>query len=124
MAQSYNFFGMGPGQQAPGQDPATLAAQMALQQFNNPTSSSAQSSSSPSIPSIDPKMLAKLMMQNSTPSQQSMGVGSGLTPQFAQGLTDPNASGATGSSLTQQFGNGLMSMPPQSPYNINGAWNG
>lgn len=116
--QSYNFFGLGPGQMAPGQDPATLAQAMALKEYLNPTSSQASASSSPGI---DTAALAKMMMQ---PTQSSMGVGSGLTPQFAQGLANPDASTAMGSGLSQPFGQDLMGGAQQSPYNLNGVWNG
>lgn len=63
--QPYNFFGMGPGQLQP-QDPALLAQQMQLQEYNNPTSANSQPSSAPAI---DPKMLAKMMMQGQQSGQ-------------------------------------------------------
>lgn len=61
MPQSYNFFGLGPGQMAPSQDPALLAQQMALQEYNNPTSSQTQSASG-GMGGINPQSLAKMMM--------------------------------------------------------------
>lgn len=91
--QSYNFFGMGPGQLQPSQDPALLAQQMQLQEYNNPTSPNAQSSN---VPSIDPKMLAKMMMGGQTgvpmdaqaqgipANAQSYNLGAGPLPWQAQ----------------------------------------
>lgn len=60
--QSYNFFGMGPGQMAPSQNPALLAQQMQLQEYNNPTSQNAQSSQGGGMGGIDPKSIAKMLM--------------------------------------------------------------
>lgn len=87
MPGSYNFFGLGPAQQAPGQDPATLAAQMQLQQYNNPTSPNAQPSQSGS--GVDPQMLAKMMMAKQGPSgipsdAQSYNTGAGPLPWLPQ----------------------------------------
>lgn len=59
-AQSYNFFGQSPGQLDASQSPQMLAQQMALQEYNNPTSQGT-SSSSASSPSVSPQALAKMM---------------------------------------------------------------
>lgn len=59
MPQSYNFFGMSPAQQQAPVDPSLLALQM----YNNPTSSQTQPSQSAGA--INPQALAKMMMQNS-----------------------------------------------------------
>lgn len=120
--KTYNFFGQSPGQMDASQSPKMLAQAMALQEFNNPTS--AQASSISSAPSIDPKALAAMLKSTGNSDISVPSTGSGLTSQFGQGVLNPNASTATGSGLTQQFGNPLMSAPTQSPYNINGVWNG
>lgn len=63
--QSYNFFGLGPGQMDASQAPALLAQQMALQEYNNPTSSQTQGGSSGGI---SPKMLGDMMMNKGNDS--------------------------------------------------------
>lgn len=75
--KSYNFFGLGPGQMDASQSPQALAQAMALQEFNNPTSSQTQPSQSGGS-SINPQMLAKMMMKNDqtgvSPEAQAQGV--------------------------------------------------
>lgn len=66
--QSYNFFGMGPAQMQAPPDPSILA----LQQYNNPTSSQAQPSSGSN--GINPQALAKMMMNQQQPVQTPQGV--------------------------------------------------
>jgi len=63
--KSVNFFGLGPGQMDASQSPALLAQQMALQEYNNPTSSQAQPSSGGG--GMNPQVLAKAMMGNGQP---------------------------------------------------------
>ena len=58
--QSYNFFGLSPAQQQAPPDPSILA----LQAYNNPTSSQAQpSQGGGGMGGMNPQALAKMMMQ-------------------------------------------------------------
>lgn len=65
--QSYNFFGLGPAQQQASQDPALLAQQMALQEYNNPTSSQTSGSQGGGM---DMSALAKMMMSQNAPGSK------------------------------------------------------
>ncbi len=82
--QSYNFFGLGPGQQQAPVDPSILA----LQQFNNPTSSNAQPSQGGG--GISPQALAKMMLCQQQPptgipsDAQSWNTGAGPLPWLPQ----------------------------------------
>lgn len=101
MAQSYNFFGLGPGQQQAPVDPNILA----LQQFNNPTSPNAQPSSGGGI---NPQMLAKMMMQK----QQSPTIGEASGPDSQMGYVGdfpssmPSQSPGLWAQLSGMFGGG------------------
>ncbi len=84
--QSYNFFGLGPGQQQAPVDPNILA----LQAYNNPTSPNPQSSQAGGS-GINPQALAKMMManQSQTPAgvpsnAQSWNTGAGPLPWLPQ----------------------------------------
>ncbi len=89
--KSYNFFGLGPGQMDASQSAPVLAQQMALQEYNNPTSSQTQPSQSGGMGAINPQALAKMMIgkQSLTPSgipsdSISWNAGSGALPWLPQ----------------------------------------
>ena len=63
--QNYNFFGQAPAQMDASQSPQMLAQQMALQEFNNPTSAqTAPAQSGGGMGGINPQALAKMLMQS------------------------------------------------------------
>ena len=73
--QSYNFFGMAPAQQQAPVDPNVLALQM----YNNPTSSQSAPGGNAGMGSINPQMLAQMMMKQ-PPSPAAM------NPSGAEGM--------------------------------------
>lgn len=102
---AYNYFGQPAAPQAignammmPTQDDAALA-------LGQPQQQPPVVSTKPSLsPATLQALAAALKAQGSAP-----GTGTGLTPQFAQGLANPNASAATGNGLTNLWKQSLMS---------------
>ncbi len=93
--KGYNFFGLGPGQMQPSQDPALLAQQMALQQYNNPTSSQS-SQGGGGMGGMDLSALAKMMMQpQSTPYTPSPNIVTNGSQTFNTGAW-PSLGGGNG----------------------------
>ena len=62
------------------------------------------------VPQMSPQMMQQILsgLGKQPQTQAAMGVGTNLTPQFAQGLADPNAPTTVGSGLN--FGQGVMGL--------------
>lgn len=99
-------------------NPQLLGAQMMPVDVQNASAPSP----SAQMPQMSPEQMQQMLSM--LPSNNQPDVGSGLTPQFANGLLNPNASAAPGNGLGYDFGQGLMGLGNPNKFNINGVWNG